>query len=320
MIKLFIDNIENQLPAKLQAALIWVGMDKSLAKKTVFIKPNLTYPKYKPGVTTSPQTLENLIVKLNDLGCRIIVGESDGGYNSYEVKDAYHDFGLYNLEGKYGIKIVNLSKLPFEYLSIHKYHREFKVEIPTILTKEIDAFITLPVPKVHAMTKISLSYKNQWGCVPNVMRLRYHPIFNEAIFAVNQAIKNKYTIIDGTYGLTRSGPMVGDSFPLGWLMASNSLEAADLIAAKLMGYDLRKINHYKLAYKNKLVPSEKEIEFNQAYQGFKSDKFYLKRDHWSYLALLAWQHPAINYTFYESGISDILHKIMYTFRKRPISD
>ena len=192
--------------------------------------------------------------------------------------------------------------------------------MPKILTDEIDAFITLPVPKVHAMTQISLSYKNQWGCVPNVMRLRYHPVFNEAIFAVNQAIKNKYSIIDGTYGLTRSGPMVGDSFKLGWLLASNSLEAADLVASKIMKVELQTISHYRYAFAKGLVPNIAAVELNRDYQPFISDKFYLKRSGWSYLALVAWLHPWINYTFYESPISDILHKIMYTFRQKAIND
>jgi uncharacterized protein (DUF362 family) len=151
------------------------------------------------------------------------------------------------------------------------------------------------------------------------MRLRYHPVFNEAIFAINKAIKNKYTIIDGTYGLTRSGPMVGDSFELGWLLASNSLEAADLIAAKLMKVDLRKIKHYKLAYKNGLIPKEEEIEFNQDYRQYISEKYYLKRDIWNYLALSAWAHPLINHFYYESMFADLLHKIMYSFRRKPIS-
>ena len=321
MPKVFLDYINGEYQKKIEAALNWLKVDAFIKKDArVFIKPNLTYPRFKPGVTTTPQLLEALIQVLLDRGCKVIVGESDGGYNSHAVKDVFHDFGLYEFEKKYGIRVVNLSKLPYEYLTIHKFGRDFKIEFPKILKEEIDSFITLPVPKVHAMTKISLSYKNQWGCVPNIMRLRYHSVFDEAIFAINQKLKNKLTIIDGTYGLTRSGPMAGDAFELGWLLASDSFEAADLIAAKLMKFDLKKIKHYHLAYKSGLVPDAKDIEFNQDYRRFTSDKFYLKRDMWSYLALSSWLHPAISHFFYESMFADILHKIMYTFRERPVSD
>lgn len=319
--KVFIDYIEDRYQEKIDEAFRWLDAGSFLKSGTrVFIKPNLTYPRFKAGVTTTPQLLEALIKVLKDYGCQIVVGESDGGYNSHEVKDVFHDFGLYDLEKKYGIRVVNLTKLPYEYIKIRKFGKDFNIEMPNILRYETDSFITLPVPKVHAMTKISLSYKNQWGCVPNVMRLRYHSVFDEAIFAINQELKNKITIIDGTYGLTRSGPMAGDAIDLGWLVASTSFEAADLITSKIMKVDLKTIKHYRLAYKNGLVPQEADIELNQDYKKFISDKFFLKRDMWSYLALSSWLHPAISYFFYESMFSDILHKIMYTFRERPVKD
>jgi uncharacterized protein (DUF362 family) len=321
MPKVFIDRLEGKYEENLAAALRWLDAGAFLkGGARVFIKPNLTYPKFKPGVTTTPQLLTALIRVLKDHGCRITVGESNGGYNSHEVKDVYHDFGLYKLEKEYGIRVVNLSELPYGYIKIRKFGKDFNVEFPNILKNETDVFITLPVPKVHAMTRISLSYKNQWGCVPNVMRLRYHSVFDEAIFAINRQFKKKLTIIDGTYGLTRTGPMAGDAFELGWLAASDNFEAADLLVARLMGYDLKKIKHYRLAYKNGLVPRLEDISCNQDYEKFRSDKFYLERDIWSYLALSSWLHPAISHFFYESMFADLLHKIMYTFRERPVKD
>lgn len=315
----YLGRIQSDIDKQIAEAIDWTDIYRNLADdKTVFIKPNLTYPYFKPGVTTTPQMLEALIRCLKERGCKIIVGESDGGYNAFAAKDTFYAYGLYDLGKKYNISVVNLSELPYEFITVSKYGRDFKVEMPKLLIHDIDAFITLPVPKIHALTQISLSYKNQWGCVPNTMRLRYHPIFNEAIFEINKIIKNKFSVIDGTYGLTRTGPMVGDTFALGYFIVSNSIEAADLIIAKLMQVDLKRIRHYYLAYKNKMVPKVEEIELNQDFKQFISDKFYLKRDLWNYLALFAWLHPAINYFFYESVFADMLHKIMYIFREKPI--
>ncbi|MBI5701773.1 DUF362 domain-containing protein [Candidatus Saganbacteria bacterium] len=319
--KLFIDWINNDPLSRLSEGFKWVGLDQAIKPgMTVLLKPNLTYPKFKAGVTTTPQVLEASIKLFCDLGAKVVVGESDGGYNSYEVKDAYHDFGLYDLEKKYGIKVVCFSsdKSTWRTITVNKYFKEFKVEYPAVL-EDCDHFITFPVPKVHAMTGISLSYKNQWGCVPNTMRLRYHPIFNEAIFAINQIPKSKFSIIDGTYGLTRSGPMVGDVFNWGFILVSNNFEAADLAVSKMMEVDLKSIIHYKKVFKHGLVPKIQDISFNQDYTKFISDKFYLRRDFWNYVALVAWLHPWINHFFYESSLADLLHKIMYTFREKPIS-
>lgn len=186
--KVFIAKIDSNPLARLAEGFAWTGIDKEIKSgQTVLLKPNLTYPKFKAAVTTTPRVLEAAIRLLKERGAKIVVGESDGGYNSYDVKDAYHDFGLFDLEKKYGIKVVNFSadKSSWRKVTINKFFRKFEVEYPALL-EECDHFITFPVPKVHAMTGISLSYKNQWGCVPNTMRLRYHPVFSEAIFAINQ--------------------------------------------------------------------------------------------------------------------------------------
>lgn len=320
--RVYLDWLADDPLARLAAGFRFAGLDRAIkAGDQVLLKPNLTYPKFKPGVTTTPAVLEAAIKLLKELGARVVVGESDGGYNSYEVKDVYHDFGLFELEKKYGIKVVNFSedKSSWRALTIRKYLKTFKVEYPALL-EESDHFITFPVPKVHALTGISLSYKNQWGCVPNTMRLRYHPVFNEAIFAINQVPGSKFSIIDGTYGLTRTGPMLGDFFDWGWLLVSDSFEAADLVVSKLMKVDLRRITHYKKAFRAGLVPELADIKLNRDLAPFISDKFYLKRDMWNYLALAAWLHPSINHFFYESCAAGLLHKIMYTFRQRPISD
>jgi uncharacterized protein (DUF362 family) len=50
-------------------------------------------------------------------------------------------------------------------------------------------------------------------------RLKLHPYFAEVIrgFA---AVAEAVLVIDGCYGLNRSGPMLGDAVELGWLLVS----------------------------------------------------------------------------------------------------
>jgi uncharacterized protein (DUF362 family) len=74
------------------------------------------------------------------------------------------------------------------------------------LTDDIDYLITMPVPKIHNNTGVSLSFKNQWGCIPEPNdRLRMHPYFKHVILEVNKAIKTKMAIVDGKYGLDING-------------------------------------------------------------------------------------------------------------------
>jgi uncharacterized protein (DUF362 family) len=47
-----------------------------------------------------------------------------------------------------------------------------RIALPKFLCESNIHTLTIPVPKVHCMTGISLSLKNQWGCLPDMMRLR----------------------------------------------------------------------------------------------------------------------------------------------------
>jgi len=88
--------------------------------------------------------------------------------------------------------------------------REIEIELPTLLVEETDFFITMPVPKVHAMTGVSLGFKNQWGCIPDVKRLRHHPDFVRKVIEINKILNTRLVVFDGTYFLNRSGPMSGE--------------------------------------------------------------------------------------------------------------
>ena len=79
----------------------------------MFIKPNLTFPVFRKGVMTNPECVEALVVALKDYTDHIIIGEADsGGYNRFSIDDVQQKIGLKDLEKKYGIRVVNLSRLP----------------------------------------------------------------------------------------------------------------------------------------------------------------------------------------------------------------
>ena len=91
-------------------------------------------------------------------------------------------------------------------------HKSFTLPLPVFLLDEIDILVTMPVPKIHSNTGVSLTFKNQWGCIPeNKDRLRLHPYFQHVILEVNKAVKANVAIIDGKYGLNKNGPMKGEA-------------------------------------------------------------------------------------------------------------
>lgn len=302
------------------AELIGLGEASSKAK-AIFIKPNLTYPSFKKGVTTSiafVQALVSALLNFNS-GLRIYIGEGDGGYNSFSMTQAMWDMGFFEMEKTYhNVHILNISEIPSTRIDLNLGKTSYSIELPKIFFEAIDFSITCPVPKVHCMTKISLSLKNQWGCLPDIMRLKNHYVFDDIIGQVCQKLKFRYAFLDGKYGLDNNGPMVGDPVELNWFVASNSLGAFDRIVSQMMGFDWTSIGHLRKAGEYGLIPDEKEIDVIGDLDSLKR-KFVLKRNFWNYPALAAFHSKTLTHLFYFSRWAKLLHNIMYTFRKRPIN-
>ena len=289
--------------------------------RAIFIKPNLTYPTYKVGVTTRKEFVEGIVAALREINetTIIYIGEGEGGYNSFSMTSAMRSMGFYDLEQAYpNVKVVNLSELPSREVVLRAKGRAYPLRLPEIFLDEIDFSITCPLPKVHCMTKVTLAFKNQWGCLPDVMRLKNHYVFDEIIGQVCEALKFRYAFLDGKFGLDDNGPMAGTPVELDWFAASNSLGAFDAVVSGLMGIDWRSVGHLRMAEAYGYIPRKEEISVIGDPQLLKRD-FTLRRGFWNYPALAAFRSKRLTHLFYFSRWAAMLHDIMYTFRARPIS-
>jgi len=317
--RIFIERLNNNYLEKIQEGLSFVNIaTKIRTGATVFIKPNLTFPHYREGVMTSPKCIEQLVVALKDYTTNIIIGESDGGgYNRFSMDEVYEKTGLRTISRKYNVRLVNLSKMPSRNIHFQYKRREFSVPLPQLLLDEVKLFITVPVPKVHANTGVSLSIKNQWGCIQEPsLRLKLHPFLKKVALEINKALNVNISIIDGRYGLNRNGPMRGDAVELGWLMVADNILAADMVCCTLMGIDPMSIEHLHFYHSNEFLPILDDFHFNQNYSRFVSPHFYLKRELWDYPGYFAFRSSFLAHLAYHSALSRILHKGMYLFREK----
>ena len=316
-----LDENSNYLKSQLSRSFTSLSLNEDFDKaNAIFIKPNLTYPLYKEGVTTQKEFIRSLVAALMHVNSstKIYIGEGEGGYNSFSMTEAFRNMGFYDLENEFSnVKVINLSKIPSKEVIIDTPRGPYKISLPQIFFNEIDFSISCSVPKVHCMTKVSLSYKNQWGCLPDVMRLKNHYMFDYLISKISDILKFKYAFLDGKYGLNNNGPMVGVPVEVNWFVASNSLGAFDMVVSEMMGFDWRKIGHLKMAAKHGFIPKREDIEVIGDIESLKK-KFVLKRNLWNYPALAAFHSKRLTYLFYLSKWAKPLHDIMYTFRNRPI--
>ncbi|MDD5014023.1 MAG: DUF362 domain-containing protein [Atribacterota bacterium] len=310
-------NLEKQFLKSFESFPIADEFNKANA---IFIKPNLTYPRYREGVTTRVEFIEGLIAALRQINdsTKIYIGEGEGGYNSFSMTEAMQSMGFYELEKRFqNVKVVNISLISSKAVELKVEGKPYLINLPELFFDEIDFSITCPVPKVHCMTKISLSFKNQWGCLPDTMRMKNHHVFDKIISQVCNHLKFKYAFLDGKYGLDNNGPMLGQPVEIDWFVASNSLGAFDAVVSEMMGLNWRDIGHLREATKLGFIPDQKAISVVGNLGSLKRD-FSLKRNFWNYPALLAFNSKKLTHFFYFSKYAKILHDIIYLFHKRPL--
>ena len=298
-----------------------LALDEDFDKAgAVFIKPNLTYPEYRKGVTTRKEFIECLVAALRRINSttRLYIGEGDGGYHSFSMMKTMQSMGLTDLERDYpNVSVVNLSALKSREVILEAKGKPYPVGLPELMLDDIDFSITCPVPKVHCMTGITLSLKNQWGCIPDTMRLRHHHAFDEIIAQICVCLKVRYAFLDGQYGLDGNGPIAGSPVNAGWFAGSNSPGAFDMVVSGMMGFEWKNIRHLQKAKRWGLLPGEDAIEVLGDIDSLRR-KFVLRRTLWNYPALAAFHSEKLTHFFYRSRWAKSLHDLMYLVRPRPI--
>jgi len=319
--RVFLSRLSRDLPNYLpviRKGLEFVQFGQDLPRRPrVFIKPNLTFPYYQPGVMTSPEAIEAAIIAVSDYTDAIWIGDSDsGGYNPFPMEEVYASTGIAQFAAKHGVKLVNLSKLERTNIPISVGGRTIPLEMPRLLTEEIDVLVTMPVPKVHMNTGVSLTFKNQWGCIPEPNdRLRLHPYFKTAVLEINQAVKARFGVIDGRYGLNRSGPLRGNATRLDWVCVSDSLGAGARVVCELIQIPVKSVPHLRFAESRGFIPRLKDIDTNTEPDAFVGPKFYLKRSWTDWPVNFAFRNPTLGGLAYFYRWSAPLHRLLSLFRE-----
>jgi uncharacterized protein (DUF362 family) len=315
-----LSRIGDDLRAAVRRSLEGAGiLDRVKAGTRVALKPNFTYPYYKRGVTTSPQVIREVVLALRERTDRIAVVETDGGYGAWQATEAFKGHHLYEMERELGIEVVNLCDEPREPLRYRSGGAELELPLPTRLLRETDVFITMPVPKIHCMTGLTLSYKNQWGVVPDTMRLRRHYVFDDAIVAINRALRPA-VLADGTFFLDRNGPMEGDPVPMGLILGATDPGAFDRYVSQLMGWSWRDVPHLRRAASLGDLPADlRELSFDVHPDEARTRTFRLERTPRNWIALAGFKSRFITWFGYESWFGrGPLHTLLYAIAGKPV--
>jgi uncharacterized protein (DUF362 family) len=121
---------------------------------------------------------------------------------------------------------------------------------------EADYVISFAKLKTHSMQLISGIMKNQFGVLPEKLKVVYHPHLAEVICDLVQVRPPDFCLVDGIIAHEGPGPVGGIPRMMGLIIGGTDAVATDHACARLMGKDPRHVPHLKLAARRNLGTSQ----------------------------------------------------------------
>ncbi len=103
-----------------------------------------------------------------------------------------------------------------------------------------DGLISLAKFKTHQLTRITGPIKNQFGCVPGVLKAEFHlklpnPLdFAKMLVCLNLYIRPRLYVVDGITAMEGNGPHSGNAVPLNVLLFSSDPVALESVMCRLI--------------------------------------------------------------------------------------
>ncbi len=251
---------EKPLDSVRKAVELSQGLNHLPSKATVFIKPNIvfwtravTFPKW--GFITTSRVVEDMIILLKERGIDdITVGEG----MVIEPKDtetpahAFETLGYGILKQRYGIKYLNIYERPFEKIDLGD---GVKLNFNSDILNS-DFVVDVPVMKCHTQTIVSLGIKNLKGMIDIPSRKKCHNMnpgkdLHFWVSKLADKMPPMFTLLDGIYTNERGPGFDGRMHRSNLLVASTDLLSADMVGAKVLGYNPAQVPHLVHAAKHR---------------------------------------------------------------------
>ena len=234
---------------------------KSIGNKQVILKPNNVSIDQQLAATHA-NSLAATLEFLKSIGVNnIIIAESAASGSTLE---GFNNFGYEKVASKYGVKLVDLDKMPYEmkYVVSDEDFRPKAVRTSALLLDRKNNFvISNAVMKTHDRVIATLSLKNVvfgapikdegfgWGPKSKKGAKNDKPVahgggtrgINYNLFQMASKLHPDLSVIDGFKGMEGDGPVGGTPVDHKIAVVSQDWLAADRVGIELMGIDFAKV-------------------------------------------------------------------------------
>lgn len=247
------ENIDNDLLVRQKMVELLNLLQENIrikANARIIIKVNLCLLlDCETGATIDPRLVKFLIewlLEKYDIK-EIIIAESDA--TALSADRAYNGLGWDRI-------FAEVPKTRYLNLTLDE---RIKVNIDGLFLKEVemsrtfmeaDYCISFAKLKTHSMEGISGIMKNQFGALPEKLKVVYHPHLAEVICDLVRIRPPDFCLVDGLIAHEGPGPVSGIPRVMRLIIGGTDALATDTVCARLMKKDLRQIPHLRLAAKN----------------------------------------------------------------------
>ncbi len=219
----------------------------------VVVKPNAKNP-CPPGygVITDPRVVEACVSLAFKQGAKKVKIADGAAYPSgaYDTIAAFQASGMAEVARRWDVDLVDLNSYDSLDVDVRDGYVLDWVRVGRSVV-EADVVVNVPVLKTHRGTLLSACLKNVGvGCATREEKKRLHRLgIDEGLVDVYSIVRPGFNVVDGIVALEGDGPNLppGRSKPLGLIVAGSDGLAVDAVCAKIMGMDLKKVKHLRLA-------------------------------------------------------------------------
>ncbi len=205
----------------------------------ILLKPNVLWgTDPQRCVVTHPAVFQAVALQFKEAGSSLLYGDSPGG-----VQPAMHALkkaGFHDVAMELGIEPG-------------QFDHGKRVSFPDGITSKVlfiadavlscNGVISLPKLKTHGLTRMTGAVKNQYGCVPGIVKGEYHARFpdidqfSQLLVDITRFVKPRLYVMDAVYAMEGNGPQSGDPKKIGAILLSTDPVAIDSVACRIIDLD-----------------------------------------------------------------------------------
>jgi uncharacterized protein (DUF362 family) len=214
--------------------------------KRVLLKPNFVEFHQGRPINTDVRLLRQISEACFSLGAREVIVAEAAGHRRDPWYSMSNPILRENLDPR--VRCIDLNHGP----AVRMPNRGHYTQLPHFYVAEpvasADVVISMPKLKTHHWVGVTLSMKNLFGTLPGIFygwpkNLLHQRGIENSILDLALTVPVHYAIVDGVIAMEGDGPIMGTAKQVGAVIMGRNLLAVDSTAARIMGFDPRKISY-----------------------------------------------------------------------------